>query len=706
MAKPVSRSFRRILLSRLLLLSVPIILVGVTATYVVTYRKARSALLETARQNLTESASRKAQRIEDAIASLKNNLVAASEHPFLSENLTPNNRVYLEHLRQTLPTQIRCLQLVEIDTQTVTSSTCQPQPLGQFDPTFWSEEQTSLFLTPNQVQVQVILPNTEQEGGQATSSITPASQLHLLLATPVYNANNQLSHLLFVKTEVIEPTTLQPGSLSGYPVIINEDGTILAHPLSDRVGRNIAQEDDAERLQSILRNALAGRQDFLHLFSFEKNGVELLSGYSAIPSPLPQEQGQQWAILSITRLDNALATLDEIRRILLTFLLTLTFVLIIATVAATLYMAREMALPLEKIRDYAFTQDHLHSQDSIPSDFTIYEFRQLGIAFNNMLEQLRHRAEELEKANELNNHRAEELEVANQQLEIANELNNNMIERLKTWAKELETAWQEAQTANRLKTEFLRITSHELRTPLNGIINSLEFVTDDLCDSKEEELDWLGTAQQSAVHLLGIMDEIADISKMETGQLSVHIEAVELSKVLQDAISLYHPQMEAKGLELDCQEWEEELVVHADPSRLRQVFLYILDNAVKFTKAGSIYIRTYAEYVIIPDPENPELPSSASGQQAVITIQDTGIGIDPKEQQKLFKPFVLVDGTTTRESGGIGLGLAISRQLMDLMEGEITLFSEGENEGTTVKITLPMAKMSSLVIQSSVKKEG
>jgi signal transduction histidine kinase len=304
-----------------------------------------------------------------------------------------------------------------------------------------------------------------------------------------------------------------------------------------------------------------------------------------------------------------------------------------------------------------------------------------------------------------------------------------MIVRMRDWAEELEAAWKEAQAANQLKNEFLANTSHELRTPLNGIIGCLRLVRDGFCDDREEELDFLQRADDAAIHLLGIINDVLDIAKIEAGKLSVEMEPVDLRKLLNEVINLQAVPIQQKGIQFHTTDLHEVIAVCADPAKLKQVLLNVVGNAVKFTNSGSITISTRIE----PTPETavPSLkarPHQSSGpsdsgelpprkgkggvssrengskdaslvayaSQVVVTVKDTGIGIDPTQQHKLFRPFVMVDGSTTRQFGGTGLGLAISRNLMGLMQGSITLSSKGDGQGTTVEIVLPIIEQSRL----------
>jgi signal transduction histidine kinase len=624
-------SFRRILLSRLLLVSVPVLLIGVY----VTYRKARSAFLETARQNLTESAVRRGDSIRQSIEALQTNLMAASNSVVLKLGSQQDKQSFLAQLAKQLPTKIECIQLIDLTLREGTISTCGDRVLGSINTPQWSQRQNHLLTNLDSISVKILLPEKAPKNNR--------HQLKVLLAAPVYDRANTLHYALSLQAALLEQEKdkFEPGSLEGSPVVIDQRGTILAHPLPTRVGHNISQEADAERLKSLLGNAIAGREDFLHLFAFEKDGVELVAGYSSIPSPVTGEGQQKWAILSVASLEAALSPLEEIQRVLAYLVLALLSV----SILAVLYISWELARPLEQIRDYALNQDNPNSEEQIPQNIKIREFQELAIAIEAMLH------------------------------------------RLQTWGEEIFSSWQEAQTANRLKSEFLATTSHELRTPLNGIINCVRVVRDGYCDSQEEEQEFLQQADEAALHLLGIINDILDIARIEAGELSVTLEPVQLSKILKEVINLQSVCVQQKKLTLTLQECQENLKVNADAAKLKQVLLNIVGNAVKFTESGGITISTHIE---------TSQTSTLEAPTVIIKVQDTGIGIAPNQQDKLFRPFVMVDGTTTRKFGGTGLGLAISRNLMELMGGTISLFSAGLHQGTMVVIRLSLAETSLL----------
>ncbi|MDJ0543585.1 MAG: ATP-binding protein [Microcystis sp. M53601_WE4] len=611
-------SFRRILLSRLLLVSVPVLLMGVY----ITYRKARSAFLETARQNLTESAIRKADNIEQSIQFLQANLITAGESLVLKQGTLAEKEAFLQQFTARLPNQINCVELIDIKTKKpLLNRACEPEVIQVLPLERWTEKRTGFAGNIENILVRS-LPKQF-----LTKSPNNNRQLELIFAVPIYDNQGQLQSSLILQASLLYSEKVLPGSLSGYPVVISENGIILAHPYFDRIGSHISQEADAERLNIIISNAVRGQQRFLHLFSFEKYGKELVAGYSSLPSPVTGESSQKWIVLAISPLSQALAPLQQIWEAIFYLISGL----LLAYLVAIILITRDLARPLEKLRDYALNIQKIPSQNITPQNFNIREINQLASALEEMLE------------------------------------------RLRLWGEEIVKSWQEAENANQLKNQFLANTSHELRTPLNGIIGSIRCVMDGFCNSEQEEKEYLQQADNAAVHLLEIIDDILSIAKIEAGKLSVNPEPVDLHQIINEVINLQTASLQRKCLKLNLLFCPEIPIVYADTTKLKQVILNVISNSIKFTDTGTISLITRLE-----------------NTQAIITIIDTGIGIDPQQQSKLFRPFVMIDGSTTRKFSGTGLGLAISKNLMKMMEGDITISSQGQGLGTTVEIILPL----------------
>jgi two-component system, NarL family, sensor histidine kinase BarA len=627
MAKPRQSSFRRILVTRILLLFVPALLLG----GIVALNKARSSLLKTASQNLTESAIFKGEKIAYEIATLKAHLLTLSQTNIIQSGYSQEVKQYFTELGQQLPNHIECLQLTHLQSRKIIASTCAKEEIRPTILSFPAEGE--------KIIVEKILPPKPGTTGQKN----PRNQLQLMVSTPVYSRTGKMQYVLSIQSALYQQTKHQPGSLTGATLVISETGMILAHPSAELVSRNIQQDPHAPQLKNIVKNAIAGKSYFINLPS--QAGKELIVGYTAIANPITTETGQKWIVLAVTTVDNALLGLEEIKLILIVLIVGL----IGASLLACFYLAPYLASPLEELRDYALNLHSHHAAQPVPRNFKIKEFNQLALAID------------------------------------------QMVDRLKDWAEELEIAWKEAKTANQVKSQFLATTSHELRNPLNVIINCLRVVHDGLCDNREEEIEFLKRADDTAIHLLGIINELLDISKIEAGKLSVVTVPIDLRKILLEVINLQSVNVQQKGLQLKTDLGDQLIPVKADPAKLKQVLINVIGNATKFTEQGSITIST----TIVEHKSQPS--------QVIVKVTDTGLGIEPAQQHKLFRPFVMLDGGATRKVQGTGLGLAISRNLIELMKGTITLESAGINQGTTVQITLPM--IDSALLNTDFKEE-
>ncbi|MBD2480571.1 sensor histidine kinase KdpD [Planktothrix sp. FACHB-1365] len=255
-----------------------------------------------------------------------------------------------------------------------------------------------------------------------------------------------------------------------------------------------------------------------------------------------------------------------------------------------------------------------------------------------------------------------------------------------TWDKyrSVEAKNKVLQEMNHRKDEFLRQTSHELRTPMNGIIGSLQLLLDDLCDDRDEERELLEQAHDSSLHLLTLINQVLDLARIEEGRVSFDIKTIDLHASLTAAIYLQFSNIRQKGLRLYKQDYSHRIKVKADPTKLKQVLINIIGNAIKFTDRGSISISTEVRSIVQSDTQESE-------EMAVITVKDTGIGISPQIQEKLFQPFVVEDESRLHALGSTGLGLVISRNLVEMMGGKIQLVSPGKNQGTIVEIFLPLS---------------
>lgn len=240
-------------------------------------------------------------------------------------------------------------------------------------------------------------------------------------------------------------------------------------------------------------------------------------------------------------------------------------------------------------------------------------------------------------------------------------------------AVRLEEARRQADAANVAKSAFLANMSHELRTPLNAVIGYTELLEDDLVEiaPAQAALSDLARIKGAARHLLRLINDVLDLSKIDSGRVQLHLEEVDLTELMEGVVSSSRSLIATNGNQLVMDIAPGLRPIRADSARLRQVLLNLMSNAAKFTSGGTITFSVRRH-----------------GDEVIFHVEDTGIGLSDAQVQNLFKPFEQVDSSTTRPFGGSGLGLAISRRLCELMNGHVSVASE-PGKGSRFTVCIP-----------------
>nr|WP_272890876.1 response regulator [Stutzerimonas sp. S1] len=333
---------------------------------------------------------------------------------------------------------------------------------------------------------------------------------------------------------------------------------------------------------------------------------------------------------------------------------------LIITALLALRMSRTISQPLQRVQLAVAQLKDGHLETRLPS-LGSHEMDELASGINRMAEALLSAREELQQS------------IDQATADVQQNLETIEIQNI-----ELDLARKEALEASRIKSEFLANMSHEIRTPLNGILGFTHLLQKS--DLTPRQQDYLSTIEKSADNLLGIINEILDFSKIEAGKLVLDSVPFNLRDLIEDTLTLLAPAAHTKQLELVSLVYRDTpLSLVGDPQRLKQVLTNLVSNAIKFTNEGTIAVRAMVE------------EESAERAQLRISVQDTGIGLTDQDLRALFQAFSQADNSLSRQPGGTGLGLVISKRLIEQMGGEIGVDSIPE-EGSEFWITLSLPK--------------
>ena len=339
---------------------------------------------------------------------------------------------------------------------------------------------------------------------------------------------------------------------------------------------------------------------------------------------------------------------------------------LVFTTLLALRMSRTINAPLDQIKHAVSQLKDGQLQTRLPP-LGSHELDELASGINRMAETLQNAQEELQNS-----------------VDQATEDVRQNLETIEIQNLELDLARKEALEASRIKSEFLANMSHEIRTPLNGILGFTHLLQKS--ELTPRQFDYLNTIEKSADSLLGIINEILDFSKIEAGKLVLDSIPFNLRDLLQDTLTILAPSAHEKNLELVSLVYRDTpLSLIGDPLRLKQILTNLVNNAIKFTREGTIAVRAMLE---------DEDDNTTDGcVQLRISVQDTGIGLTSQDVRALFQAFSQADNSLSRQPGGTGLGLVISKRLVEQMGGEIGVESTpGEGSVFWISVKLPKAR--------------